>query len=402
MLTNQQKDDLNKAVYDYLRHNQLESTQEKFREECQTNLDSCDDKAPSDILEKKWISIIRLQKKIIDLEGKAKDLENEIQTLSKFKRKDLRPEETELLMPKPPSKSVQNGHKGVVNKVEFHPFYTTIGSAGEDASIKLWDFETGLQEQTLKGHTKSINSLSFESSGNFLATASSDLSIKIWDLNENVCIKTLNGHDHTVSSVQWNPDGTHILSASRDATLKIWEVSSGYCLKTLHGHKEWIRMAVYNESGTQMASAGNEQTIMLWTIQKDEPIMTMYGHEHVIEILRFCKEETKITIHEAKWNTETAHQREDKEKPKDLDDIIKESKERLEKRNSQMVTGIQEIEQVPENPLLNIEYIISAGRDKTIRIFSCQTGGQLKMFVGHDNWVRDLAFHHSNKYLVNF
>ena len=151
-----------------------------------------------------------------------------------------------------------------------------------------------------------------------------------------------------------------------------------------------------------MASAGNEQTIMLWTIQKDEPIMTMYGHEHVIEILRFCKEETKITIHEAKWNTETAHQREDKEKPKDLDDIIKESKERLEKRNSQMVTGIQEIEQVPENPLLNIEYIISAGRDKTIRIFSCQTGGQLKMFVGHDNWVRDLAFHHSNKYLVNF
>lgn len=66
-----------------------------------------------------------------------------------------------------------------------------------------------------------------------------------------------------------------------------------------------------------------------------------------------------------------------------------------------MVTGIQEIEQVPENPLLNIEYIISAGRDKTIRIFSCQTGGQLKMFVGHDNWVRDLAFHHSNKYLYS-
>jgi len=61
-------------------------------------------------------------------------------------------------MPKPPYKLCLNGHKGQVNKVEFHPFYTTVGSIGEDASIKMWDFETGRVEVTLKGHTKSINS----------------------------------------------------------------------------------------------------------------------------------------------------------------------------------------------------------------------------------------------------
>jgi len=32
----------------------------------------------------------------MDLEMKTEDLQTEIQTLSKFKRKDLRPEETEL------------------------------------------------------------------------------------------------------------------------------------------------------------------------------------------------------------------------------------------------------------------------------------------------------------------
>ena len=29
-------------------------------------------------------------------------------------------------------------------------------SASEDASIKLWDFETGDYERTLKGHTDSV------------------------------------------------------------------------------------------------------------------------------------------------------------------------------------------------------------------------------------------------------
>ena len=363
MQTDSQKDDLNRAIYDYLRMNSLEGSMESFRSECPTDQSAIENHKPVDLQEKKWVSIIRLQKKIIDLEGRIEELEAEINTLSKFKRRDLKPEETELLMPKPPSKSVLTGHKGVVNKVEFHPFYTTIGSAGEDGALKLWDFETGRLETTLKGHTKSINSLAFDTSGNLCATASSDLSIKIWDLNENCCIKTLNGHDHTVSSVQWNQAGTHLLTASRDSTIKIWEVSSGFCIRTMHGHKEWVRYAVYNSVDTLIASCSNDQTIILWQIGKEEPLLHMYGHEHVIERLIFANPIAKGCIHNAKWNKEASAAKKEEEKTGDktMDDIIKESKEKLAKRSS--LTGEDKVES--DDKLAFIEYIISGGRDNS-------------------------------------
>ena len=38
--------------------------------------------------------------------------------------------------------------------------YSIMISASEDASIKLWDFETGDYERTLKGHTDSVQVLS--------------------------------------------------------------------------------------------------------------------------------------------------------------------------------------------------------------------------------------------------
>ena len=149
-------------------------------------------------------------------------------------------------------------------------------------------------------------------------------------------MKTLNGHDHTVSSVQWNQAGTQILSASRDSTIKIWEVSSGFCIKTMHGHKEWVRYAVFNSTDTLIASCSNDQTIILWQIGKDEPLLNMYGHEHVIERVIFANPIAKGCIHEAKWNKEASAAKKEEEKAGDktMDEIIKESKDRLANRSS--------------------------------------------------------------------
>ena len=44
----------------------------------------------------------------------------------------------------------------VLFRVIFHPIFSIMISASEDASIKLWDFETGDYERTLKGHTDSV------------------------------------------------------------------------------------------------------------------------------------------------------------------------------------------------------------------------------------------------------
>lgn len=41
-------------------------------------------------------------------------------------------------------------------------------SASEDATIKVWDFETGEYERTLKGHTDSVQDIAFDAQGKVL------------------------------------------------------------------------------------------------------------------------------------------------------------------------------------------------------------------------------------------
>jgi platelet-activating factor acetylhydrolase IB subunit alpha len=131
-------------------------------------------------------------------------------------------------LPRAPAKHTLTGHRSPITKVAFHPLYSVIASASEDASIKVWDWETGEFERTLKGHTKAVQDCDYDSKGLYLVSCSSDLTLKLWDVsNDYNASKTFHGHDHSISSVRFLPGDAQFVSASRDQTLKIWEVATG-------------------------------------------------------------------------------------------------------------------------------------------------------------------------------
>jgi len=53
-------------------------------------------------------------------------------------------------------------------QVIFHPIFGLMVSASEDATIKIWDFETGEYERSLKGHTDSVQDVAFDAQGKLL------------------------------------------------------------------------------------------------------------------------------------------------------------------------------------------------------------------------------------------
>ena len=71
-------------------------------------------------------------------------------------------------VPRAPAGRVLTGHRSEVTKVAFHPAYSLLASASNDATIKIWDWETGEFERTLKGHTRAVNDIDFDSRGNLL------------------------------------------------------------------------------------------------------------------------------------------------------------------------------------------------------------------------------------------
>jgi platelet-activating factor acetylhydrolase IB subunit alpha len=81
-------------------------------------------------------------------------------------------------IPRHPEKFKLSGHRATVNRVIFHPIFSMMVSASEDASIKVWDFETGDYERTLKGHTDSVQDIAFDGQGKLLGNLSITFNIE--------------------------------------------------------------------------------------------------------------------------------------------------------------------------------------------------------------------------------
>ena len=71
-----------------------------------------------------------------------------------------------------------------MNSLDFSPDGTLLVSAGEDATIKLWNVQTGTCLVTLTDHTRPVNSLAFSRDGQFLVSGSDDATVKIWKIGE--------------------------------------------------------------------------------------------------------------------------------------------------------------------------------------------------------------------------
>ena len=104
-----------------------------------------------------------------------------------------------------------------------------VATCGDDATVKLWDYETGEFEKTLKSHINAVNHVSYNSDGSLLASCSADLSIKLWSTKTYTVVRTLMGHDHNVSCVRFFPDGK-LFSCSRDSTVRVWDASTYFII----------------------------------------------------------------------------------------------------------------------------------------------------------------------------
>lgn len=75
VLSQRQREELNKAIADYMLSNGYNEALDAFKRE--TDMPGDVDKKYTGLLEKKWTSVIRLQKKVNELEAKLSEQEKE-------------------------------------------------------------------------------------------------------------------------------------------------------------------------------------------------------------------------------------------------------------------------------------------------------------------------------------
>ncbi|QLE51895.1 serine/threonine protein kinase [Nostoc sp. C057] len=187
------------------------------------------------------------------------------------------------------------GHSNWIWTVAFSPDSKTLASGSADKTIKLWNVETGKLVRTLEGNTDGVTSVAFSPDGKTLAsgTASKDIKIKLWNLETGKLIRTLDGHTDGVPSVAFSPDGKTLASGSWDKTIKLWNLNTGKEIRTLKGNAESILSVAFAPDGKTLASGSKDKTIKLWNLNTGKEIRTLKGHKDKVNSVAFLPSGTQ-------------------------------------------------------------------------------------------------------------
>ncbi|KAK3984192.1 hypothetical protein QBC44DRAFT_346166 [Cladorrhinum sp. PSN332] len=288
---------------------------------------------------------------------------------------------------------VLKGHTNGVTCLQLDDNILATGSY--DATIKIWNIETGEELQTLKGHTRGIRALQFDDKK--LISGSLDNTIKIWNWHTGQCISTLQGHTDGVVSVHFD---AHLLaSGSIDKSVKIFDFNSkeAFCLK---GHSDWVNCTRLDINSRTVISASDDTTVKLWDLDTRQVIRTFEGHVgHVQQVLllppEYEPDDELINggVNGSGDNTDTVSV----SSGRDGTPTVSFS-ERLERAPTSTPSIDGDIRALygsafehDANRPLPARYFLSGGLDSTIRLWDSATGRCLKTMFGHLEGIWALA-----------
>jgi len=182
------------------------------------------------------------------------------------KRSEIKPHQT------------MRGHTRDVRGVAHLPDGRHIITCSEDASLRLWDRESGAQIGSKwqdDGDQAPVFTIALSPNGKTIASGSENGVVKLWDIEMRKVTAKWTGHTDYVSSVCWNADGMRVASGSTDGTVRVWEMESGETvLGPIKTGNRWVSAVAYSPDSSNIATGG-DKAIEIWDTTTGERLSTL-------------------------------------------------------------------------------------------------------------------------------
>ncbi len=290
------------------------------------------------------------------------------------------------------------GHSGEITSIQFSPDGTKIITASTDNSAKIWT-QHGDFQQDLIGHPFIITSACFASDGKKILTADFGGTIISWDENGNgqtifqnpelnifsidvssdgskilvgssekfafifdrntQKIIRFKAHQSAVHAVKFSPDGKYVLSGSNDHTVILSDAQTGEIQFEFKGHGQEINTLTFSENGKYILTGCEDGTSKLIHIQGIT--MNNFSFEYPIVGVDFASQKSNLMAIGLK-NGEI---------------FTLQNHEKIQ-AHFRHPEGILSLKFAPKN-----DQLLTAGNDRTARLWDAKTGRLLRQFKGH-------------------
>ncbi|MFJ3084524.1 WD40 repeat domain-containing protein [Streptomyces halstedii] len=315
-----------------------------------------------------------------------------------------------------------SGHRDDVWGVTWSPDSTRLASASHDQTARVWNLATGTAALVLQGHTDFVEGVAWSPDGLSIATGSGDHTARIWDARTGALRLLLRGHTDYVWNLAWSPDSRALASASSDHTVRLVSAQDAKVLAVLRGHTATVWGVTWSPSGTQLATSSTDGTAIVWDLRpRGAEVVAADGHRGAVNQASWSADEQRIATacDDATVRCWASEDGAPVTEPLRLDDRVwsvawsplpGDSRLALSTNDGLFRvlddTGtvlVEERGEVVESCVWSPDgrRIATGGHDGTVRVREADTGAELTVLTGHQDWVGRVAWSPGGRFLAS-
>jgi WD40 repeat protein/tRNA A-37 threonylcarbamoyl transferase component Bud32 len=189
------------------------------------------------------------------------------------------------------------GHSGRVNSIRFSTDGSRLVTRAADKTVRVWDTSTGTQLHSFGEPLATVPVSALSPDARRVATGVPESeAVELWDLDAGARVASIGGLGRRIFDTKFSPDGRWYVTIGNrpDYVVRVWDATTGAKVGEVRGHKNNIHAIAFSPDGTRFATGSMDQTIFLYQIGREQPIARMNGHRGWIHDLEFSPDGNRL------------------------------------------------------------------------------------------------------------
>jgi WD40 repeat protein len=266
-------------------------------------------------------------------------------------------------------------HSGAVTAVAFHPQNNQLLTADGQGLLKLWTIavvkKPGQQDRTevkpakmFEAHTGGVAAVAFHSNGSQVLSGGADRLVKLWDLTTGKVVRTYGPMGGPVTAVAFSRDFVQV-GAAGGKTAVVWNAADGKEVLSV-AHPADVTALSFNADKTWIATGAADNEVRVWDVATGKEL-EFFPQAGPIRAVAFHNNNTAV-VSVGMGKAAVVHTL----------SIVR-----------VMTASPAPIRDLTLTP--NGSHILTAGDDKTVKLWNLGNGANERTFVGAEAPVHAVA-----------